>query len=125
MTEVVLRGLAHPFYREATDFARAESVALIKQNIATVLTTPKGTLPWRPEFGSELHRLRHSNVSNPAAVAQAYVGRALERWVPYVRVQRVSAARTGGTLSILVAYQIVSGVAARNETVEQAITLQP
>lgn len=125
MSETILRGLASPFHREATDFAQAESVDLIRQNIATVLTTPRGTLPWRPDFGSDLHKLRHSKLSAPQLVAQEYVGRALQRWVPYVRLQRVTASQVGAVLRIMVAYKIVSGVAARNETVEQAVTLQP
>lgn len=124
MADIILRGLGYPFHRDATDFVYADSVEKVKQNVANVLATPKGAFPWRPEFGSDLHRLRHANVSVPNQVAQEYVARALARWVPYVRLIRVSAEKVGATLRLNVTYKVVSGPAALGEPVKQAITIQ-
>ena len=123
MADILLRGLAFPFTREATDFAVAESVDQVQQNIAMVLTTPRGTLPWRPDFGSDLHRLRHSNSSAATAIAKTFVSRALERWVPYVRLQSTSVSIEGGALRLNVVYRIVTGPLAANEAVKQSVTV--
>lgn len=124
MADIILRGLAFPLRREATDFAVAESVEQVMQDVANVLGTPRGTHPWRPDFGSDLHRLLHSNSSAATAIAQQFVSRALERWVPYVRLQRATATANAGVLTIAVTYRIVKGAAARAEAVAQSITIQ-
>lgn len=124
MADVVLRGLGFPFHRDATDLTVVESVEQVLQNIANVLTTPKGTLPWRPDFGSELHRLRHANVESIGPIAQQFVAQALKRWVPYIRLQGVKAEVVETALRLTISYKIISGSAARTESVEQAVTVQ-
>lgn len=122
-TDILLRGLAFPFTREATDFAVAESVDQVQQDIAMALTTPRGTLPWRPDFGSDLHRLRHSNSQAAAGIASNFVARCLERWVPYVRLQATSVSIEGGALRLNVVYRIVTGPLAQNEAIKQSVTV--
>jgi phage baseplate assembly protein W len=122
-SDVVLRGLAFPFRRDATDLAVASSVAQVEQNIATVLTTPCGTLPWRPDFGSHLHRLRHSNSAATSGIAENFTQRALKRWVPYVRLVRATVTIEGTALRLRVVYRIVSGPLAQAEPIEQSVTI--
>jgi phage baseplate assembly protein W len=123
-TDTLLRGLAFPFRRDATDFATAEGAAQVIQNVANVLATPRGTHPWRPDFGSDLHRLIHSNSVAATAIAQQFVARALERWVPTVRLQRVSVSVAAGLLRVSVTYRIVKGIAASADVISQTLTIQ-
>jgi phage baseplate assembly protein W len=121
--DIVLRGLAVPFRREATDFAVAESVEQVQQDIAMALTTPRGTLPMRPDFGSDLHRLRHSNSQAAVGIATNFVARCLERWVPYVRLQSTSVSVESGEMRLTVVYRIVAGPLAQSEAVKQSVTI--
>lgn len=88
------KGLLRPFRRdEKSDFANAAGEELVRACVGQVLGTrcnsahAVGELPWRPEFGSLLHSLRHSN-NNDALhqVAQGFVIDALRRWEPRVNV---------------------------------------
>ena len=123
MTDILLRGLAFPFVREATDFAVAESVDQVQQDIAMALTTPRGTLPWRPDFGSDLHRLRHSNSQAAAGIASNFVVSCLERWVPYVRVTSTKVEIEGTALRLSISYRIVTGPLAQVESIKQSVTI--
>ena len=83
------RGLIHPFQRDLDDFANADGAQELQSRIEQVLgtrgTAPNeiGELPWRPEFGSALHRLRHRNMQEAIVeLAREHVGGALRRWVP-------------------------------------------
>lgn len=123
MADILLRGLAFPFVREATDFAVAESIDQVQQDIAMALTTPRGTLPWRPDFGSGLHRLRHSNSQAAAGIASNFVARCLERWVPYVRLAGTTVTIEGTALRLTITYRIVTGPLAQNEAIKQSVTV--
>ena len=61
----------------------------ISQCIRVILTTPKGTDPLRPEFGSDLHLY----LDYPIHRARPHVVResveAIRRWEPRVTVERV------------------------------------
>ena len=83
------RGLIQPFQRDLDDFANADGAQELQSRIEQVLgtrgTSPNeiGEMPWRPEFGSALHRLRHRNMDETiVALARTYVGDSLRRWVP-------------------------------------------
>lgn len=65
-------------------------VAHLRQSIEDILTTPLGSRRMRPEYGSQLRRY----VDLPAnegwkSAVQAEVARALGRWEPRLKLERV------------------------------------
>ena len=88
------RGLLRPFVRdEKNDFANGSGSALVRAAVGQVVGTRTSTaqtigeLPWRPEFGSLVHTLRHSNNDDALQqIAKGFVVDALRRWEPRVRV---------------------------------------
>ncbi|HBO9736444.1 GPW/gp25 family protein [Pseudomonas aeruginosa] len=65
-------------------------VAHLKQSIEDILTTPLGTRRMRPEYGSKLRRLIDLPVNDGwKSAVQAEVARALGRWEPRLRLERV------------------------------------
>jgi uncharacterized protein len=70
--------------------AVVEGVADIDQSIRTILTTPKGSLPFQPDFGSDLWRY----LDWPMAQARPHIVRhaveAIAMWEPRVEVTEVS-----------------------------------
>ncbi|MEJ3578566.1 GPW/gp25 family protein [Pseudomonas sp. KBN12P06040] len=65
-------------------------VAHLKQSIEDILTTPLGTRRMRPEYGSKLRRLVDLPVNDGwKSAVQAEVARALGRWEPWLRLERV------------------------------------
>lgn len=88
------RGLLRPFRRDQKrDFASGTGAELVAAQLGQVLGTicssevTGGELPWRTEFGSLLHLLRLGNM-DPVLIeeARAFVGLAIQRWVPRVRI---------------------------------------
>ncbi len=80
-------GLAHPFRRIESDFASSSGDAEILMRVSQVLGTRQGTLPFRPDFGSELHRLRHKkNAIVLRETARVFVDDALRKWVPEAKL---------------------------------------
>lgn len=104
-------GLDTPFRRGASDFVAVGGLDLINANIAQILGTRAGSeystgeLPWRSDFGSLLHRLRHQNNNAVAAeLAKQYVVDAIARWEPRIRIVATTIGRekdADGNLSIL------------------------
>lgn len=93
-TGVNLRGVVSPFRRGANDIATASDIEIIKNNIEHILVTPRGSYPWRQEFGSDLHKLLHRlNSPSTAQIAKVYVNDALAQWEPRVRVDDVDVER--------------------------------
>ncbi len=82
-------GLVRPFYRASHgDLCSDQGVNLVLANIGQVLGTVPGTLPWRPEFGSDLEGLRHrANVPALRELAAARASAALGKWDPRVRLE--------------------------------------
>lgn len=65
-------------------------VAHLKQSIEDILTTLLGTRRMRPEYGSKLRRLVDLPVNDGwKSAVQAEVARALGRWEPRLRLERV------------------------------------
>lgn len=60
--------------------------------ILSVLATPRGTVPWRPEFGCDVQDLVGSP-AHPAVLNEAEwrVREAVARWLPDVRVRECHA----------------------------------
>ena len=113
-------GLIRPFQRDRrSDFASAGGERVIRSAVGQVLGTmggsdfTQGELPWRTEFGSLLHLLRHQkNDGVLQELARVYVVDALKRWEPRVQVTSVHVARERqdgeNVLAIRLRYNIVT-----------------
>ena len=86
--------MLRPFVRdEKNDFANGSGAELVRASIGQVIGTRTSTaqtvgeLPWRPEFGSLVHTLRHSNNNTMLQqIAKGFVVDAVRRWEPRVRI---------------------------------------
>jgi hypothetical protein len=120
MQEFLGFGLLRPLRRDQkTDFAAAGGEQLIRSAVGQILGTigasnaTPGELPWRTDFGSLLHRLRHQkNDAVLQELARVYVVDALKRWEPRVVVTsvRIGRERQDGenVLAIRIRYDVVS-----------------
>lgn len=94
-------GLLRPFRRDRkADFAAAGGEALVRSAVGQILGTmsssdfTQGELPWRTEFGSLLHLLRHQkNDAVLQELARVHVADALKRWEPRVQLTSVQVTR--------------------------------
>jgi uncharacterized protein len=129
-------GLVIPFQRDRQrDWAAAGGEALVRSAVAQVLGTvgasdfTQGEMPWRTEFGSLLHLLRHQK--NDVALremAKVYVQDALRRWEPRIMVTRLDAERLDDSKLVLrLRYNIIQRNVPGNqvliEGIEQTIAL--
>ncbi|MDF2395783.1 phage baseplate protein [Pseudomonas sp. 3MA1] len=73
----------------------------VRQSIEDILTTPLGSRRMRPEYGSNLRRYVDLPVSGGwKSAVQAEVARALLRWEPRLKLERVRVvAVVGGQIS--------------------------
>lgn len=121
-------GLLIPFRRDRkTDFANGSNEALVRSCVAQVLGTQasdeegriRGELPWRPRFGSMLHKLKHRHGHVLKELARAYVLEALRRWEPRVLVTDCYTTfdRVTRVLSINLRYDIVVANTSGNNVV--------
>lgn len=120
MPDVLGFGPLRPFRRDlrsdfVADGGEAAVQSAVGQILGTVGASPStdGELPWRPELGSLLTRLRHQkNDAVLQELARVYVVEALQRWEPRVIVSAVSVARTmqdgANVLVIRLRYDIVA-----------------
>ncbi|MBA1187962.1 phage baseplate protein [Pseudomonas entomophila] len=76
--------------------------AHLQQSIEVILTTPVGSRRMRPEFGSNLRRYIDLPVTEGwKSAVQAEVARALGRWEPRLRLERVRVvAVVGGQITM-------------------------
>jgi phage baseplate assembly protein W len=115
-------GILRPFSRDDLgDFLNGGAENLVRSAVGQVLGTRAaagqrmGELRWRPEFGSQLYRLSHSNANNILEeIAQYYVVEALSRWEPRIKVTgfnlTINNDKTYGTsLVVKMRYTIVAG----------------
>lgn len=54
------RGVVTPLRRVGRDFVSGEGVEAVQTAIKQILLTRKGELPWNPDFGLDVERLRHT-----------------------------------------------------------------
>jgi phage baseplate assembly protein W len=95
-------GLVRPFQRDLrNDFAAAGDAQLVRSAVGQILATvgssgfTQGEVPWRTEFGSLLHLLRHQRNDHVLQeLARVYVVEALSRWEPRVVVTSVRVTRS-------------------------------
>lgn len=130
------RGILAPFRRDGKgDFAAADAAENVRACVHQVLGTEcsiesgnvSGELPWRPQFGSVLYRLRQRLLDETTRrLAEVFVADALKRWEPRVRLTRVDLstrkidpANVGGpdALFIKVWYEIIKTNTAANAVV--------
>ena len=112
-------GLLRPFRRDLkADFASDGGERLVRSAVGQVLGTmagsdfTQGEVPWRTEFGSLLHLLRHKrNDAVLQELARVYVVDALKRWEPRVAVTSVQMTREEqdgqNVLAIRIRYNLV------------------
>lgn len=120
MLEFLGFGLVRPFRRDGrADFLAAGGEPVIRSAVGQVLGTigasdvTPGEIPWRTEFGSLLHRLRHQkNDSVLQELARVYVVDALKRWEPRIVVTAVTVGREqqdgDNVLAIRIRYDVIS-----------------
>lgn len=113
-------GLLRPFRRDLkADFASDGGERVIRSAVGQILGTmagsefTQGELPWRTEFGSLLHLLRHQrNDAVLQELARVYVVDALKRWEPRVVVTSVKVTRERqdgeNVLAIRLRYNVIS-----------------
>jgi phage baseplate assembly protein W len=96
------------------------TIKSIIQNINIILTTPKGSDPHRPLFGSNLWQF----IDQPLTVItrgriKAEIIEAIETWEPRVEIEEVYLQRDYSSLRIIIKYKIKE-----TETIQtQEITL--
>ena len=79
----------------------------LRQSIEDILTTPLGSRRMRPDYGSKLRRFVDLPVNEGwKSAVQAEVARALTRWEPRLKLQRVRVvAVVGGQISLQLSRQ--------------------
>lgn len=77
-------------------------LAHLRQSIEDILTTPVGSRRMRPEYGSQLRRYVDLPVNEGwKSAVQAEVARALGRWEPRLKLERVRVtAVVGGQITL-------------------------
>lgn len=77
-------------------------LAHVRQSIEDILSTPLGSRRMRPEYGSQLRRYVDLPVNEGwKSAVQAEVARALGRWEPRLKLERVKVtAVVGGQISL-------------------------
>lgn len=82
------QGLAYPLTQSATDFTSKKGEELIKDCINVILDTQRGSLRWKPWFGSKLHTLVwRNNDSVIKTLAKRYTVDAIKRCEPRVEIK--------------------------------------
>jgi phage baseplate assembly protein W len=112
------RGVLRPFVRNGQgDFANSNDLDLIRaevgQTLGTIAASPvsRGEIPWRPEFGALLYRLRFSNLDESTIeLARVYVIQAIENWNTRVKIRasEITVNTQERKLNIVISYDILS-----------------
>lgn len=126
------KGITRPFRRVNGDFAFAEGEANVKACVGQILGTraavtgtgAQGEVPWRTDFGSKIHLLRHApNNETRRELARAYVIEALKQWEPRIIVRDVFAeaiatnAGSGRAILLRVLFNLITANAPGNQVV--------
>ena len=96
LSGLVGNGVLVPFRRGASDFVSGDGFEWLQSAILLILGVRArsrlggGELPWRSDFGSVVHLLRHRpNDAVTAELARVHVAEALAKWLPQVRLKDV------------------------------------
>lgn len=84
-------GFASPFRFENGRVAVSAGETHIQQNIMRIIGTAKGEIPFRPDFGCDIHR-RVFDPINATALADGDIRDAIAKWEPRAEIIEV----TGG-----------------------------
>ena len=126
-------GPIRPFRRDRkSDFAAAGGEALVRSAVGQILGTmaasdfTQGELPWRTEFGSLVHLLRHQkNDAVLQELARVHVVDALKRWEPRVQVTSVQVTRERdrgeNVLAIRLRYNVISTNTSGNNVIVEGV----
>lgn len=122
-------GLLRPFRRDQkADFAAAGGEQLVRSAVGQILGTvgssdfTQGELPWRTDFGSLLHVLRHQRNDNVLQeLARVYVVDAIKRWEPRVVVTSVQVSREPQDGENVLAIRLRYNVISTNTPIEQTV----
>ncbi|MCE5980468.1 MULTISPECIES: GPW/gp25 family protein [unclassified Pseudomonas] len=91
-------------------------IAHLRQSIEDILTTPLGSRRMRPEYGSKLRRFVDLPVNEGwKSAVQAEVARALGRWEPRLKLERV---RVTGVVGGRITLQLSGQYLGANQTLE-------
>jgi hypothetical protein len=109
------RGLIHPFRRNRTsDFQNEFGPKLIKSAVSQILGTvaateiAQGEVPWRPNFGSAIHLLKHQPQNETLQnLARIHVVEAIQRWEPRVKITDVRVERKDTKLILNVRFNFI------------------
>jgi hypothetical protein len=133
MKEFLGFGLTRPFQRDLrSDFAAAGGEQLVRSAVGQILGTvgssdfTQGELPWRTDFGSLLHVLRHQRNDNVLQeLARVYVVDALKKWEPQVVVTSVQSTREQhdgeNIIAIRLQYNVISANTPGNNVILAAV----
>ena len=121
-----LCGLITPFQRDRKqDFAFCTGTRLALSNVEQVLMTQgatssgAGELPWRCEFGSPLHILRHAPADQATqALARSYIETAFAQWLPELHLVSVTVSVENTQLRIYIRFT-------DGHAQQHALTLRP
>lgn len=85
-----------------------EGLADIKQCIALILTTSRGSDPFRPDFGTDIYKLidKPINIVAPTIISQILEG--VELWESRVKVKQIKYNIDGEKLNIDTTLQIIA-----------------
>src|SRR5688572_16058400 len=103
------RGLIAPLRRVGpADYLVASGVPLIRACLQMIIETRQGELPWNPDFGLSIDKLRNKpNTEDLAALVAADIEAAIRRWEPRVDLLKVTVKRTGETLIATINWAII------------------
>jgi phage baseplate assembly protein W len=93
----------------------AEALDDVRQAIAIILTTRKGTDPLRPEFGSDLWRYIDYPIDRARPHLVREVHAALRRWEPRMEIERVDVAMEAHHLRLGIHFHLADGLAGTAE----------
>jgi hypothetical protein len=85
-------GFAHPFRFHNGQVDVSSGVTHIQHNIMRIIGIAKGEIPFRPDFGCDIHR-RVFDPINATALADGDIRAAVAKWEPRAEIIEV----TGGT----------------------------
>jgi phage baseplate assembly protein W len=103
-------GLIAPLRRHAgKDFSTGGGDALIKSQVAQVLNTRIGEVPWKPTFGVNLDQYRHrAGAEGLADVIADTVTDALQEWIEVISVTSALVEMGQGLIKIKVMWRVMS-----------------
>jgi hypothetical protein len=79
----------------------------IEQSINIIISTPKGSVPMLPDFGSDIDECVDMPVTDAVAYINQYTIKALQKWEKRIKINSVITTIEQEHLTVLVDYTIV------------------